>query len=148
MSMKRFSLSFDQIFAIVATVAVLWGIGAGFWVLGTPGRQRLISADRQRLQDLNQIAQELHWRAEAQDNYELPASLPDDDLQQDPLTGQPYEYIRLTETTYQLCAEFATDSSTYPLQNRQPNRDRAKWSHPQGRHCFEFDLTQQPSGVY
>jgi hypothetical protein len=139
--MKRFSL--DQIFAIVATIVVIGGIVAGFWVLGTPGRQRLISADRQRIEDLRGIAQELYWQAQNQENYQLPASLSEDDLRRDPLTQQLYEYKRLTDQTYQLCAEFSTDSSTYPLGNRPQEQDRQNWQHPQGRHCFDFDVSKQ-----
>jgi hypothetical protein len=92
--MNRLSLplSLHQRFAVVATVAVVAGIVAGFSVLGTPARQRLISADRQRLQTLSSIAQSLHWQAEGKgSDYALPEQLALDQLGQDPLTQLPYE---------------------------------------------------------
>ena len=144
--MKRFSL--DQVFATVATVAVIFGLVAGFWVLGTPSRQRLIAADRQRLQDIRSTAQKLYGKAKGKEDYKLPKTLRENVLAQDPLTNQPYFYQRLTEKTYQLCAEFATDSSTYPLQNRSQKRNLDKWAHPQGKHCFDFDVTEQPLVLY
>ena len=140
--MKR--LSIDRIFAIVATTAVVCGLAAGFWVVGTPGRQRLVNADRRRLQDIRRIAQNLYWKAQEQNGYTLPESLPENDLARDPLTDRPYEYRRLTESAYQLCAEFGTDSSTYPLQNRSSDAGANRWEHPQGNHCFDFDVTEQP----
>lgn len=144
--MKRFSV--DQVFAMVATVAVICGFVAGFWVLGTPERQRLIRADRQRLKDISLIAQNLYRKARRKDDYKLPKTLLENDLAKDPLTKQPYFYKRLSEKTYQLCAEFATDSSTYLLQTRPQDRDMDKWAHPQGRHCFDFEVTKQPPGLY
>lgn len=139
-------LSFDQGFAIVATFAVICGLGAGFWVLGPPGRQRLIRSDQQRLQDLRSTAERLYRQAQEEENYKLPKTLTANDLENDPLTNQAYEYERLTQTTYQLCAEFATDSSTYPFQSQPQNQDA--WSHPQGRHCFEFNIAEQPPNLY
>lgn len=139
-------ISFDRAFAGIATVAVAAGIIAGFWVLGTPGRQRDIAADRQRLQDLQSIAFELNGRSQSQAEFELPAELEDSQRREDPITNQLYDYERLSASSYELCAEFATDSSTYPLQNAS-QRDEF-WRHPEGRHCFEFDITEQPPSIY
>ncbi|MGB5972844.1 MAG: hypothetical protein WBG38_05970, partial [Nodosilinea sp.] len=89
--------AFDRAFAAAATVAVAGAIAAGFWVLGTPGRQRDIAADRQRVQDISTIAQELHNRYlnVGADNFQLPPDLEATNLQTDPLTEQPYEYKRV-----------------------------------------------------
>ncbi|MBE9140088.1 hypothetical protein IQ254_23310 [Nodosilinea sp. LEGE 07088] len=142
--------SFDRAFAGVATAAVIAAIAAGFWVLGTPGRQRDIAADRQRLQDLSLIAQRLNERYAAadDDSFELPETLAAQDSENDPLTNQPYEYQKLGDRTFELCAMFDTDSSTYRLGNRQPNADQERWQHPVGRHCFEFDVTEFPALAY
>jgi hypothetical protein len=139
----------DRAFAGVATAAVVAGIFAGFWVLGTPGRQRAIALDRQRLQDLNMMAQSLHQDYQAQqDTFQLPAELDQDDLRIDPLTNQPFEYRRLSANSFELCASFDTDSSTYPFSNRPQPPDTRRWEHPAGRHCFEFDVTEYPGGFY
>jgi hypothetical protein len=141
--------SFDQTFAAVASTAVVAGVVAGFWILGTPGRQRAISADRQRIDDLVTIAQNLHQDYQAQQaNFQLPATLEEDQIRTDPLTNQPYEYQRLTDTTFNLCANFDTDSSTYPFRNRRRPPEVRRWDHPTGRHCFEFDVTEYPGSFY
>ncbi|HIK43284.1 MAG TPA: hypothetical protein IGR64_00180 [Leptolyngbyaceae cyanobacterium M65_K2018_010] len=142
-------LSFDQAFAAAATTAVILGVIGGFWVLGTPGRQRSIAADRQRLQDLGMVAQNLHQNYLNQpDTYQLPASLPAAESRNDPLTNQPYEYQRLSDRTFRLCANFDTDSSTYPLSRPPQDPALQRWQHPQGRHCFEFSVTEYPGVVY
>jgi hypothetical protein len=144
--MKGFST--DQVFATVATCAVGCGLLAGFWVVGTPGYQRLVRVDQQRLGDLSSIANNLYRQAQdKKSDFKLPESLPTSIQAKDPLTKQPYGYTRLTEKTYQLCAEFATDSSTYPLQN-SPDADQGAWTHPKGKHCFDFDVTEQPKGIF
>lgn len=139
-------LSFDRAFASAATLAVVGGIVAGFWVLGTPGRQRAIAADRQRIQDLQAIAFELHGRSQSPADFELPAELDDGQRRVDPLTDEPYSYQRLSESSYELCAQFDTDSSTYPLQNA--TQENEFWQHPEGQHCFEFELGEQPPSLY
>lgn len=139
-------VSFDKAFAIAATVAVAAGVVAGFWVLGTPGRQRAVAADRQRLRDLQSIAFDLHMRSQNQpDEFQLPAQLDPSQMREDPLTNEPYEYQRLSESRFELCAEFDTDSSSYPLQNATQSAEF--WQHPEGRHCFELDTNQQPPSL-
>ncbi len=141
--------TFDRTFAGVATAAVVAGIIAGFWILGTPGRQRAISSDRQRISDLVAMAQNLHQDYQAQqDGFQLPETLDANEQRSDPLTNQPYEYQRLSDTTFELCASFDTDSSTYPFSNRPRPPETRQWEHPEGRHCFEFDVTEYPGTFY
>ena len=144
--------NFDRSFALIAIIAVAIGIVAGFWVLGTPNRQRLIAADRKRIQDLRSIVWRLYEDAEkARDRGQpvaLPESLEGRDRTTDPITKLAYEYHRLSETTYELCAEFATDSSTYPLSPAPRDGQEKDWQHPQGRHCFEFDVTEDASPAF
>lgn len=136
--------AFDRIFATLATVAVTVGTVAGFWILGTPGQQRLIMSDRQRLEDLSAIANSLYWKRQNQPDYVLPDALDADDRREDPITQELYQYQRTDDSQYQLCANFATDSSTHRL----ANINRQTWQHPQGFHCFDFDFNQQPPSLY
>ncbi len=139
-------LSFNRFFALVATTAVGAAVVAGFWVLGTPGRQRAILADQQRLQDLTTIAQGLHQDyLEQPEQYRLPETLSTRDLLQDPLMELPYEYQRLGDRRYQLCATFDTDSRDYRLKPLNSGDLRQLRDHPQGRHCFEFDPSEYPN---
>ncbi len=135
---------FDYFFASLATLAVTAGAVAGFWILGTPGQQRLIMSDQQRLEDLNAIANTLYWQNQDQTDYILPDQLPPEDQREDPTTQAIYQYNKIDETHYQLCANFATDSSTHKL----ANANQRNWQHPQGRYCFELDISQQPPALY
>ncbi|ESA35064.1 hypothetical protein N836_13895 [Leptolyngbya sp. Heron Island J] len=136
--------AFDRTFAALATIAVAAGAIAGFWMLGTPGQQRLITSDRQRLEDLHAIANTLYWQNQDQEDYVLPDALDNIDQRQDPITQEPYSYSKIDDILYQLCADFATDSSTYRL----AHTNNQAWQHPQGRYCFELDISQQPPSIY
>ncbi|MEL6854964.1 MAG: hypothetical protein AAFO83_07615 [Cyanobacteria bacterium J06607_13] len=135
----------DQAFAAISLGSVVAGVVAAFWLLGSPGNQRLIAMDRERLRNLQDIAFELETQVRGTNTGEL-ASLPEAlpstvsgaETKQDPLTDEPYEYIRLSDTTYQLCAIFATASENDPLRRSVSER----WQHSAGRHCFEFDATE------
>ncbi|MGD1857758.1 MAG: hypothetical protein ACFB2W_26280 [Leptolyngbyaceae cyanobacterium] len=135
---------FDRIFTVLATLAVVAGATAGFWVLGTPGQQRLIMSDRQRLEDLNAIANTLYWKKQDQDDYVLPDALDPNDRREDPITQELYQYSKIDDSQYQLCADFATDSST----QRLTNTENRSWQHPEGPHCFDLDVSQAPPSLY
>ncbi|MEO0350013.1 MAG: hypothetical protein AAF282_08190 [Cyanobacteria bacterium P01_A01_bin.15] len=136
--------TFDRIFAALATLAVAAGAAAGFWVLGTPGQQRLIMSDQQRLEDLSAIANSLYWQSQDQDDYALPDALTTTNQRQDPITQESYSYRKVDDERYELCASFATDSSTHKL----VNANNQNWQHPNGRHCFELELSQPPPPLY
>lgn len=136
--------AFDRTFAILATVAVAAGAVAGFWILGSPSQQRLILGDQQRLEDLSAIASSLHWNYQNEESYSLPDTLEPNLQRQDPITQAAYGYNKLDDSNYQLCANFSTDSSTYKLASVTD----ANWQHPQGLHCFKFNLEQQPPSLY
>ncbi|MEM1240494.1 MAG: hypothetical protein AAGI45_11695 [Cyanobacteria bacterium P01_H01_bin.26] len=136
--------TFDRIFATLASLAVAAGAAAGFWVLGTPGQQRLIMSDQQRLEDLSAIANSLYWQSQDQDDYTLPEVLTTTNQRQDPITQESYSYRKVDDERYELCASFATDSSTHKL----ANANNQNWQHPNGRHCFELELSQPPPPLY
>lgn len=129
----------DRSFAIAASAAVILAIVGGFWVLGTPWRQRQLTLDQQRIQGLVGIASILHDQAmRADQKYVLPVSLDQGTRKTDPVTNKPYEYRRLSPITYELCAEFATNSR----QNPPAEKASKIWQHPQGRHCFELNAKE------
>ncbi|MGB7249081.1 MAG: hypothetical protein WBC73_09090 [Phormidesmis sp.] len=137
-------VSTDRTFVTISAAAVVIAAIAGFWLLGSPNQQRLLSLDSERISDLSQIASELAYDGESPiDNSSappLPAQLPEavtarDDLR-DPLTGDLYEYRRLSDTAYELCATFATDASEQRSNSRFVD---VRWRHPAGYHCFEIE---------
>jgi hypothetical protein len=140
----------DKNFTVISTAAVLAAIVAGFWLLGSPNQQRLISLDTQRVQDLSMIASELNIDLSPINGSTAAKPLPEQlpqrirDQFKDPDTQEPYTYKRISDQAYQLCATFATSSQKpQPTQNF-PMGD-ARWQHPEGTHCYEFEkLAMQP----
>lgn len=131
----------DRAFVITSLLLVVAGIGAGFGVLGSPARQRRISLDAERIQDLNTIASQLQFQAQEPDKAKsnLPEQLPENlKLSRDPVTGEPYEYRRIDESTYKLCATFTTDSREHAEGSSWFD---AQWQHPEGRYCFEIEAS-------
>ena len=126
------------VFASAATVAVVAGITLGLWKLGGRGRQRDISADLRRSQDLQNIANAIDSWYRLGDR-KLPPDL--DVLRssnsrlslRDPVTNSSYEYRPTGDTQYELCAVFSLDSSAE--QSIQPQFGRF-YSHPAGKQCF------------
>jgi hypothetical protein len=134
---------------IVVAVIVL-AVGYGLTTVGSPGSQRLIQFDERRVSDLQSItfAIDSYW----EQNGALPQQL--EDLRGtrtfvrsivDPKSIEPYEYVILTDTSYQVCAVFETDSK-----NQQDPRIAVKpvpfsesiWNHGVGRACFEREAQQ------
>ena len=135
----------DQAFVFVSASAVVAAGIVGFLLLGSPMEQRLLSLDKERVEDLRQIARQL-WNETGNGNGNESKPLPDalpkaeerQDTYRDPKTDEPYEYRRLSDTEYELCATFSRDSET-----REANsyRNNPQWKHPAGLHCYEFDTT-------
>ncbi len=140
----------DRNFTVISTAAVLAAIVAGFWLLGSPGKQRLISLDSQRVQDLSAIASQLNIDLSPINGSTpakpLPEQLPQriNDQFKDPDTQEPYTYKRISDKAYQLCATFALASNPDQQPQNFPMGD-ARWQHPEGTHCYEFEkLAMQP----
>lgn len=140
----------DRAFALLAAAAVITAVIAGFWLLGSPNKQRLMALDRQRLNELQQIASEMTseygFKPAADETVSLPDSLESLNIRSDrlldPESQEPYVYRRLSDSTYELCATFAIDSSEVPRQNfGYDNRER--WAYSKGQQCFEFEVSKR-----
>jgi hypothetical protein len=131
-------------FASAATLAVAAGITLGLWKLGGRGRQRDISADLRRSQDLQNIANAIDsWYrfGERKLPPDLAALRPSNARLSlsDPVTNSPYEYRPTGGTQFELCATFSLDSTAEP--SIQPQFARF-YSHPAGKQCFPGDAAQ------
>ena len=134
--------------AIVVTIVVGLAVAWGFMLVGSPSTQRLERFDEQRLQDLRTIAREIQLMVEDPNEKgmlkeALPKTLAEAATRardervnpRDPETGQPYRYTVKSETSYELCADFA----------RPRDWDsRVFWNHPAGAHCFTIDVLDPP----
>ena len=121
---------------LVAVVAVGVAVALGLQGAGSPGAERSRRVDQRRVEDLSHIAEALDLYWTRQDG--LPQSLDllietasDPALFADPLTARPYEYRALTTSSFELCAQFDTESASVEQDNF--------WRHPADRYCFEVD---------
>jgi hypothetical protein len=130
------TLSRDWIVGGLVTIAVVAAIALGIILIGSPAEERVRQLDGRRVQDLAGIARtaDLYWTR----NGRLPASLEElaDEAGAsvtvgDPATGARYEYRAIDARTYELCAQFETDSAQL---GRPGGADF--WSHGAGRQCF------------
>lgn len=130
-------MTVNRIVAIACVVVVIMAAIAGLYLSGSPAEQRLLRMDERRVRDLHNLANAIQFYWQEQDA--LPASLRDvvdgrrlDRLPVDPNTRREYDYLP-QENAFRLCANFDRAS---------PANDQVEfWSHPAGRHCFEFDTT-------
>lgn len=137
-----------RIAAVVSAIVVFAAIVGGFFIIGSPSKQRAIRFDDERVQDLQMIQSSLinYWTQKSK----IPAQLSEltDSVSGfrpplDPSTKQPYEYTRTSDLTFELCATF-----TYPSETNSREKFESapmpyggsymdNWSHGGGRICFE-----------
>ncbi len=136
------------VWVVIAMVIVM--VIAGFFIAGSPFKQRQIRFDRERVSHLQGIQWQIvnFW----QQKERLPAAL--DELRDpisgynppvDPETGAPYEYRSGGELSFELCAVFnlAGEENFDGLRPAEPAFDplgkpiaQGTWAHGAGRECF------------
>ncbi|MEK9173073.1 MAG: hypothetical protein AAB594_00685 [Patescibacteria group bacterium] len=142
------------IYIVISIVGV--AVVAGFFIVGSPGLQRLRRLDETRINDLQSIQNEVifYW----QSKEKLPSKLEDltDQVRgyrapSDPETSLPYEYEINGEKTFTLCANFSLSSNSgrdgagnvaAPVPARvysKPGFTEVNWNwqHGADRTCFE-----------
>jgi len=137
--------------AITAIILATAAIIIGFWVVGSPQKQRQEKIDQARTSDLQNITwaiQEYWNKKEA-----LPAVL--DDLigqtgfyleknnLEDPETEEKYNYEKISGETFRLCANFFTDNigeSKDGLRSIDYSYPYSNWRHYSGEYCFKFKV--------
>lgn len=142
--------------AISSTILVLIILISGFFIVGTPGYQRLAKIDDEKINHLQTIQNELvyYW----QNKDELPDQLSalEDPLRnftvpRDPISGKMYTYNKKGTLTFELCADFATEYRINGSDKFEENNNQKRftedsyhlgfnneyWQHPKGEKCFE-----------
>ena len=123
-----------QVLSGLAISVIAIAIVTALVMLGSPTEQRMRRLDYRRVQNLRGItdAADLYWTRRGS----LPLSLEDLSTEpgvnvmfRDPSTGQLYEYRALSDTTYELCADFQLNSVAVRS---------GFWSHGAGSQCFEL----------
>lgn len=141
-----------------SVVAVILG---GLIISGSPKEERARQFDAQRLGELQQIS----YAIDAYWNYE--GKLPESAVELlnrreyyvpaigDPRTGEAYQYQVLDADSYELCANFETESGFDAKANgsfarpvpAHPAGEQAEgfWKHGIGRTCYTIDVRKDPS---
>ena len=134
---------------IAVGLLALIAVGAGVFIIGTPGEIRMLRYDEQKVSDLQSIQyQVVNYYQQKQ---EIPASLEDlnDPLSgfrtpKDPQTGASYGYTVTGPLAFELCASFNEPTPDTEGQGGYPSRDMAypsmgadeNWQHGEGDACF------------
>lgn len=149
-------LAFESLVLVrgLITIVLIAVVGA-FFITGSPFRQRDIKIDEQRIGALSTIQNQIvftYW----QNKGGLPPTL--DALRDsisgfvppvDPETNNPYEYAKIGDLSFQLCAVFITSNINDPKAklpqaiSYPPYGAPDNWQHAAGRVCF--DRTIDPS---
>ncbi len=124
---------------IAAVVVVVATVGYSIYVIGTPGQQRNVRLDEQRIDDLRSISRNVDRYYEF--NGAMPANLfdlqgPQYSVQSiaDPDTGRPYGYHLVGGVDYELCAVFNAESPERRGERRPFSE--SIWDHGPGLTCF------------
>lgn len=127
----------SKIVGWVASVFVLVSIIAGFFVIGSPFTQRMRRLDQMRVQDLSSLQSSIiysYWMPKGK----LPASVQEVKKvvawSNDPETNEPYSYRTLSNTSFELCANFSLPSEEKEYQQSPVNEN---WAHKEGKTCFK-----------
>jgi hypothetical protein len=147
----------------VASIAIIVLIVGAIALMGSPGEQRALRFDQQRISYLSNI----QWQAlnywQSKNAFPQNLSELNDDFRGfvvpvDPQTAAPYEYRILSPLSFELCATFERSSKDPKL---QPDPDYSEtysglnenFIHAVGRTCFERTIdpelyrTVNPSGL-
>jgi len=150
---ERITAKSRKVWAIVVALIIILSIVLGFSVLGSPQTQRLLRHDNQKIMDLQNLQWQVinYWQV----NGSIPVSMPSIPL--DPQIGDPYEYKKTSNLTFELCANFNVASrvdskgrmiseSPYWPNDMLKNEN---WDHSAGRQCFErtIDPVMYPTQV-
>ena len=122
-------------------IVVVAALGYSMFLFGTPGEQRDLRLDQERVSNLSRIARNVntYWNL----NGTLPGSFEDMPGSRftirsvnDPESNNRYEYNALGDADYELCAVFSTNTD----KSRDPRREFSDtaWGHGIGRTCFHL----------
>src|SRR3989344_4588237 len=135
-----------KFWAIVSGVVILVFIILGFSVIGSPQTQRLMRYDDQKISDLQNLQYQVinYWQM----NGMVPENWPN--MMVDSQSGKPYEYKKVGEMSFELCAEFNRENMMgqnqysesprvmqvgYPVKGGMMENDN--WAHGMGMKCFQ-----------
>jgi hypothetical protein len=128
----------------VSTVVIL-AVIIGMMTIGSPAKQRAVRMDEQRISDLMNIQSQIVY-TQWQNKGDIPETL--DALKDpisnfmlptDPETKQSYEYKKITKNSFELCANFKSESKPEKTKSMayRYGVEGENWQHGIGRTCFQ-----------
>ncbi|MBI2024938.1 MAG: hypothetical protein HYT03_02555 [Candidatus Harrisonbacteria bacterium] len=137
-------------YGIIGVVAA--SVIAGFFIVGSPGTERLRRFDEQRIQHLQIIQSEIlnYWI----NKERLPSVLSElqDSIRgfvvpKDPESGADYEYIVRGPEEFTLCAVFALENQPNArVLSPEPYASEQNWQHGIGKFCFDRKIDKELYG--
>lgn len=143
---KELVSNIPKILAVTLLAIMLGSVIVGFFIIGTPFTQRNRRFDEQRIQNLQML------QGQVLNFWIQKGVLPDEILllndsvssfvvPVDPKTNEPYEYRKIDQYTFELCAVFSTVSENDSINNsvKYPvpyNSYNQNWSYKAERTCF------------
>lgn len=145
---KETNTKLPKLLAIILIAVVLASIIWGFFIIGTPKDQRNRRFDEQRVQNLRDIQYQVldYWQKKntlPKDLNALTDNISGFKASVDPETQNQYEYKIVSNLTFELCANFTTDSKDSVDQNgsdMMPIYNMGwgdNWEHRAEKTCFE-----------
>ena len=139
----------DKVYAIITAVVILALIIWGFSIFGLPSTQRMYRFDSQKVNDLQSIQYQIvnYWQQKQilpENLGNLSDSISGFAAPKDMDSGKDYEYRKLGDMKFELCADFNLASNdrssgmTYPTKPMMgPLGPEENWNHGAGRTCFD-----------
>lgn len=140
-----------RLLAWIVSALLLISLIGGFFIIGSPNKQRARRFDEQRVFNLQNIQSQIinfyQQKERLPENLgELENDITGFRIPLDPETNEPYEYSATTELSYELCVTFNTSSSQGITSSVRPRPiskfdvNQQSWDHTTGRVCFSRDI--------
>lgn len=134
---------FDKVVIVLVAVSVV----AGFWIAGSPAKQRAVRLDEQRVSDLSTLQYQVidYWQRKQTlpvNLSELSNSINGFVPPKDPETRSDYGYRITGPLLFELCGVFMTTNSEEYARKDRPTpayygSEPSNWAHGEGMICFE-----------
>lgn len=130
----------NRVVLIILGILFLGALISGFYIVGSPNKAQDLKEDQERVSAVLSLSS-------AVENYhnsqgELPQSLDKlvgntylQSLPKDPRNEKDYEYTKVDDTNYKICAEFAVSAQQPTRLDTLPTE--GIYAHPKGKYCLE-----------
>jgi len=137
--------------AYIASVIVFASIISGFFIVGSPSKQRMVKFDIKRVNNMQILQNEIinYWinKGSLPENLDnLKNNISGFNSPLDPKTNKSYEYNTLNELSFELCATFETSNKDIYKKIKETQYMQQypygveNWNHEKGITCFKRNI--------